>query len=59
MEEVGCPREGQEEDLGPPHHHLHPKGEQPKGFGHHRGLPREEGGTVDEARAPAICDGAC
>jgi len=58
MEEVGCPEEGQEEDLGPPHCHLNPKGEGTKGVGHHRHLPREEGGTTDEACASPISDGA-
>jgi hypothetical protein len=57
MEEVGCPEKGQE-DLGPPHRHLHPKGERPEGVGHYQGLPREEGGVVDEARACTACDGA-
>ena len=57
MEEVGCPRKGQEEDLGPHHRYPHPEGEQSKGVKHHRGLPRKEGGAVDDARAPAICDG--
>ena len=58
MEKVGCPREGQEEDLGLPCHHPHLEGEQPEGVGHHQGIPCEEGGAVDEARAPSICDGA-
>ena len=57
MEEAGHPGEGQEEDLGPHHHHPYPKGEGPKGVGHHRGLPCEEGGTADEAHASTICDG--
>ena len=57
MEEVGCPREGQEEDPRPPRRHPHPEGEGPKGFGHHRSLPREEGGAADEARSSAVCDG--
>ena len=58
MEEVGHPREGQEEDPRPHRCHPHPKGERPKEVGHHRGLPREEGGAIDDARAPTICDGA-
>ena len=58
MEEVGRPREGQEEDLRPHRRHPHPKGEQPEGVRHHRGLPRKEGGAVDDTRAPATCDGA-
>ena len=58
MEEVGCPREGQEEDPGPPYHHPYPKGEGPKGAGHHQGLPREEGGATDEVHASPIRDGA-
>ena len=48
MEEVGCSEEGQEEDPRPPHRHPHPKGEGPKGVGHHRRLPCEEGGATDE-----------
>ena len=58
MEEVGHSGEGQEEDLGPHRCHPHPKGERPKGVGHHRSLPRKEGGIIDDARAPAIRDGA-
>ena len=58
MEEVVSPREGQEEDPRPPHHHPNLKGEGPEGVGHHRRLPYEEGGAVDEARASAVFDGA-
>ena len=58
MEEVGHPGEGQEEDLGSHSHHLHSKREQAEGIGHHWGLPRKEGGAVDDARAPAVRDGA-
>ena len=58
MEEVGHPGEGQEEDLGSHRCHPHLEGERPKGVGHHWGLPCEEGGAVDDVRAPAICDGA-
>ena len=58
MEEVGHPREGQEEDLRPHRRHPHPEGERPEGVGRHQGLPRKEGGTVVDARAPAIRDGA-
>ena len=53
MEEVGCPREGQEEDSGPHHRHPDLEGERPKGVGHHRGLPRKQGGTIDGARGIA------
>ena len=59
MEEVGCSGEGQEEDPGPHCCHPHPQGERPKGVGHHWGLPRKEGGAVDDVCAPAIRDGAC
>ena len=58
MEEVGHPGEGQEEDPRSYRYHPHPKGEWPKGVGHHQGLPCKEGGAVDDARAPAIRDGA-
>ena len=58
MEEVGLLGEGQEEDPRPHRHHPYPEGEWPKRVGHHRGLPREEGGAVDDVRAPAIRDGA-
>ena len=58
MEEVGRPREGQEEDPGPHHCHPHPEGEWPEGVGCHRGLPRKEGGSVEDTSAPAIRDGA-
>ena len=58
MEEVGCPREGQKEDLGPHHRHPHPQGEWLEGVRHHRGLPHKEGGTVDDTRAPTVRDGA-
>ena len=58
VEEVGHPREGQEEDLGPHRRNPHPEGERPEGVRCHRGLPRKEGGTVDDARAPVVCDGA-
>ena len=58
MEEVGHPGEGQEEDLKTHRHRTHPKGEQPERVERHRGLPCKEGGTVDDARAPAIRDGA-
>ena len=51
MEEVGHPREGQEEDLGPHWEWL-------EGVRRHWGLPHKEGGTVHDARAPAIRDGA-
>ena len=54
----GVVEERQEEDLGPPHHHPHPEGEQHEGVGHHRGLPHKEGGAVDVALAPAVHDGA-
>ena len=58
MEEVGSPREGQEEDLGPPHRSLNLEGEGPKGVKHHRRLPYKEGGTADEACASPAHDGA-
>ena len=58
MEEVGCFEEGQEEDLGPHRCHPHPKGERPEGVGHHWGLPRKEGGTIDDGHAPAVRNGA-
>ena len=58
MEEVGRPGEGQEEDPGPHLHHPHPQGEWLEEVGHHRGLPRKEGGIIDDACAPAVCDGA-
>ena len=58
VEEVGRPREGQEEDLRPHHRHPYPEGERPEGVMSHRGLPRKEGGAIDDARAPAIRDGA-
>ena len=57
MEEVECPGEGQEENLGPPHRHPHSEGEGPEGVGHHRGLPCEKGGAADEVRASTVCDG--
>ena len=49
---------GQEEDLGPHHHHPHPKGERPKGVRHHQSLPRKEGGAIDDVCAFAVRDGA-
>ena len=52
------PRKGQEGDTRPHRRHPHPKGEWPEGVGHYRGLPRKEGGTIDDACGPAICDGA-
>ena len=58
VEEMGRLEEGQEEDLRPHRRHPHPKGEWPKGVGHHWGLPREEGGAVEDMRAPGIRDGA-
>ena len=58
VEEVGCPGEGQEEDLGPHRRHPDLEGERPEGVRHHRGLPRKEGGTIDDARAGAVRDGA-
>ena len=58
MEEVGRPREGQEEDSKPHHHHPHPKREWPKRVGRHRALPHEEGGAIDDVRDPAIRVGA-
>ena len=58
MEEVGHPGEGQEEDPRPHHRHPNPEEEWPEGVGHHRGLPHKEGGAIDDARAPAIRDGA-
>ena len=58
MEEVGHPKEGQEEDQGPHHRHPHLEGEWPEGVGRHRGLPHKEGGAIDDARAPTICNGA-
>jgi hypothetical protein len=58
MEEVGHPKEGQEEDLGPYRRHPHLDRERPKGVWHHRSLPHEEGGAVDDAQAPTIRDGA-
>ena len=58
MEEVGCLGEGQEEDLRPPHCPPHPEGEGPEGVKHHQGLPHEEGGATDEARAPIVRDSA-
>ena len=58
MEEVGRPREGQEEDPRSHRRHPHPKGEQPEGVGCHQGLPHKEGGIVDDAHAPVIRDGA-
>ena len=45
VEEVGHSGEGQEENPGPPHCHLHPEGQGPEGVRHHRNLPREEGGA--------------
>ena len=57
MEEVGRPGEGQKEDPRPHCLHPHLEGEQLEGVGHHRGLPRKEGGAIDDARAPTICDG--
>ena len=58
MEEVGRLGEGQEENLGPHCHHLDPQGEWLEGVRHHWGLPRKEGSAIDDARAPALCDGA-
>ena len=58
VEEVGHPGEGQEEDPRPYRRHPHPKGKQPERVRHHRGLPCEEGGTLDDVWAPAIYDGA-
>ena len=58
MEEVGHPREGQEEDLGSHRRHPHPQGERLEGVRHHQGLPRKEGGTIDDARTPIVRDGA-
>ena len=58
MEVVGRLGEGQEEDPTLHHRHPHPEGEWPERVRHHRGLPREEGGAIDDARTPAICDGA-
>ena len=58
MEEVGRFEEGQEEDLGPHCRHLDLEGEWPEGVGHHWGLPHKEGGAVDDARTPAVRDGA-
>ena len=58
VEEVGRPKEGQEEDLRPHRRHPHLEGEQPEGVGHHRGLPCKEGDAVDDACAPTIRDGA-
>ena len=58
MEEVGSPRERQEEDPGPSHRHLNPKGEGREGVEDHRRLPHEEGGAADGARASPIPDGA-
>ena len=57
-EEVGCPREGQEEDPGPTHRHLNPEGERLEGVGHHWRLPHEEGGATNEARASPVHNGA-
>ena len=57
MEEVGNPEEGQEEDPRPHHCHPHPQGEWPEGVRHHRGLPRKEGGAIDDARASTVHDG--
>ena len=57
MEEVGHPGEGQEEDLGPHHSHPHPQGEWLEGLRRYQGLPRKEGSAIDDARAPAVCDG--
>ena len=57
MEEVGCPREGQEEDLGPSSRHPILEGEGAEGVRFHRRLPREEGGATDEARTSPVRDG--
>ena len=58
MEEVGCPREGQEEDPGPSRRHSLPEGEGAEQVGNHWHLPCVEGGATDEARASPIHDGA-
>ena len=58
MEEVGRPKEGQEEDPRPHHRHPNLEGEWLEGVEHHQGLPCKEGGAVDDVCAPAICDGA-
>ena len=58
MEEVGHSEDGQEEDLGPHCRHPHPQGERLEGVGRHRGLPRKEGGAIDDAHTPAVRDGA-
>ena len=58
MEEVGRPRVGQEQNLGPHRRHLDHQGERFEGVGHHWGLPRKEGDVDDDTHAPALCDGA-
>ena len=57
MEEVGCPREGQEEDLGPSSRHPILEGEGAEGVGNHRCLPCEECGATDEVCASPVRDG--
>ena len=57
MEEVGSPRERQEENLGPSHRHPNPKGKGHEGVGDHQRLPHAEGGATDEARTSHIHDG--
>ena len=58
MKEVGHPKKGQEEDMGPHRHHPHPEGERPEGVKCHWVLPHKEGGDVDDTHAPAVHDGA-
>jgi len=57
LEEVGCPKEGQEEDPGPSRRHPLPEGEGAEGVRNHRCLPCEEGGTTNEPRASPVHDG--
>ena len=58
MEEVGSPREIQEENPGPSRRHPNSKGEGHEGVGDHRHLSRAGGGTTDEARVSPTYDGA-